>query len=132
MIVVDASAIVELLLRTEIGEQVEPHILGPGASLNAPDLLDYEVLSALRRRELREQIAPTRALEALEDLREIPITLYPTRPLHPRAWMLRRNLTAADALYAALGETLGAPLLTTDAALARSLAVHTSAEVVDL
>jgi len=46
--------------------------------------------------------------------------------------MLRRNLTAADALYAALGETLGAALLTTDAALARSLAVHTSAEVVDL
>lgn len=132
MIVVDASAVIELLLRTEIGEEVEPYVLGGGTSLHAPELLDYEVLSALRRRELRAQIGSARAGEALWDLRGIPIELHPTRPLHERAWSLRRNLTAADAIYAALAEALGASLLTTDAALARGVTRHTRAEVVAL
>lgn len=123
---------IELLLRTEIGAEVEPHMLGNGASLHAPELLDYEVLSALRRRELRGQIGAVRASEALQDLRAIPIELYPTRPFQERVWNLRHNLTAADALYAALAETIDAPLLTTDAALVRGVTRHTDADVVPL
>ncbi len=129
MIVVDASAVIELLLRTEIGERVESRMFGETTTLHAPELLDYEVLSALRRRELRDQIGPTRALEALEDLKAIPITLHRTRSLHERAWELRHNLTAADAIYSALAETLGASLLTTDGALARAVSRHTEADV---
>ncbi len=129
MIVVDASAVVELLLRTEIGERVESRMLGDNIALHGPELLDYEVLSALRRRELRDQIGPIRALEALEDLQQIPIKLHRTRSLHERAWGMRHNLTAADALYVALAEALGASLLTTDNALARAVSQHTDADV---
>ncbi len=129
IVVVDASAVIELLLRTEIGERVESRMLGENTALHAPELLDYEVLSALRRRELRDQMGPTRALEALDDLHEIPIKLHRTRSLHERAWMLRHNLTAADAIYAALAEALGASLLTTDRALARGVIRHTDADI---
>jgi predicted nucleic acid-binding protein len=48
------------------------------------------------------------------------VTRYPVAALLTRIWRLRDNLTAFDAAYIALAEALDAPVLTTDAALARS------------
>ncbi len=132
MIVVDASAVVDLVLRTARSAAVEGHLFADGASLHAPELLDYEILSALRRWERRGELDVESAEEALDDSRELPISLYPIRPLVDRAWALRENLTPADGLYAALAETLGASLLTTDADLARGVTRHTSAEVLEI
>ncbi|MBA3421749.1 MAG: type II toxin-antitoxin system VapC family toxin [Thermoleophilaceae bacterium] len=113
MIVVDASAVVDFVLRTARSDTVEGYLFADAASLHAPELLDYEILSALRRWERRGELDVDLAEGALVDSRTLPISLYPVRPLVDRAWALRENLTPADALYAALAETLGAPLLTT-------------------
>jgi predicted nucleic acid-binding protein len=132
VIVVDASAVVDFVLRTARSAAVEDHLFADGASLHAPELLDYEILSALRRWERRGELDVESAEEALDDSRELPISLYPIRPLVDRAWALRENLTPADGLYAALAETLGASLLTTDGVLARAVSRHTDADVLAL
>lgn len=71
-----------------------------------------------------------RSREAVEALADLPIARYPTLSLLERGWALRRNLTAYDAMYAALAEALGTPLVTTDARLANALRTHTSADAV--
>lgn len=115
-----------MLLRTRDVERVEPWILADDADLHAPELLDFEVLATLRRREQRRELEPRRAVQALADLRDLPISLYPLRPLLDRAWDLRANIGAADGLYAALAQALGAALLTTDRGFARALEAQTS------
>lgn len=130
MIVLDASAAVDVLLRTPEGSMPDRVLAGTAESLHAPELLDFEVLATLRRRERRGELVEARAREAMADLRDLPVFLYPTRPLLDRAWELRANVTAADALYLALCEALGASLLTTDAGLAQAARTHTEIELV--
>lgn len=93
---------------------------GSGESLHAPHLLDVEVLHGLRRLALRGQMSRTRSDEALQDLLDVDVSLYPHAPLAGRIWELRENLTAYDAAYVALAEALDAPLITTDGRLARA------------
>lgn len=119
MPVVDASAFVEYLLGTDAGLRVAG-CLRDVASFDAPQLIDAEVVSALRRLELEGAVRPRRALEALDDLLLAPIVRYPLRPLLPRIWEVRRTLSAYDASYVALAEALAVPLLTSDGKLARS------------
>jgi predicted nucleic acid-binding protein len=78
------------------------------------------------------ELAEDRAASALADLGDISLTLFPSLPLTPRAWDLRRNLTAADALFVALAELLGEPLATKDAALAAAARRHTRVQVIML
>jgi predicted nucleic acid-binding protein len=118
VIVVDASAILEVLLGTPAGLRVMERLFAPAETLHAPHLLDLEVVQVLRRYTFAGELSSTRGLEALEDLAEFPITRYPHDLLLPRIWELRRNLTAYDAAYVALAEALAAPLVTRDAALA--------------
>jgi predicted nucleic acid-binding protein len=118
VIVVDASAILEVLLGTPAGLRVMERLFAPAETLYAPHLLDLEVVQVLRRYAFAGELSSTRGLEALEDLAEFPITRYPHDLLLPRIWELRRNLTAYDAAYVALAEALAAPLVTRDAALA--------------
>jgi predicted nucleic acid-binding protein len=112
MIVVDASAVTELLLQTDLGARVEQRL---GADdLHAPHLLDVEILSALRRLVLTSELRPERAAEAIEDLNLIRLTRHGHTDFAERAWALRRNVTAYDAMYIALAESLEAPLVTCD------------------
>jgi len=77
-------------------------------------------VQALRRLVLLRQLTEPRAWEALDDLTQLPLIRYPLLPLLRRIWRLKANLSVFDATYVALAEALDAPLVTTDAALART------------
>jgi predicted nucleic acid-binding protein len=64
----------------------------------------------------------------VQGLGDLAVELYPSLPLRGRAWELRSNLTAADALFVTLAEQLGEPLATKDPALAKAAAKHTAIE----
>jgi predicted nucleic acid-binding protein len=116
MIVVDASAMTELLLQTGLGGRVERRLLRD-ENLHAPHVLDVEVLSALRRLVRMGDLPAARAEEAIEDLQLLLLARHGHDDLLPRAWELRQNITAYDAVYVALAEALDAALVTCDRAL---------------
>jgi predicted nucleic acid-binding protein len=118
VIAVDASALLEVLLRTPKGERVEARLLSRGESLHAPHLVDVEVAQVLRRYAAAGTISAGRGQEALSDLADFPIVRYPHEPFLRRIWALRHNVTAYDAAYLALAEALPAPLVTCDGRLA--------------
>jgi len=120
LIVLDASAVVELVLKTDLGSKVAERVRAPQESLHAPHLLDVEVAQVLRRFVLRGLVEEERAAEALLDLRDLDVTRYPHDVLLPRMWQLRENFSAYDAAYLALAESLDALLLTTDQRLSRA------------
>ena len=110
MVVIDASALIDLLLGYSTCVD----------DLHAPHLIDLEVLSALRR---------IQAPEPFADFVDLPIERYPHTILVPRIWGLRRNFTPYDAVYVALAEGLDSPLLTSDKRLAGAVGKHTDVEV---
>lgn len=118
MIVLDASVVVEVLLQAPRAERIEHRLLGKRQTFCAPQLLDVEVLQALRRYTLTGELSAERGGQAVRALADFPIVRYPHAPLLPRIWALRANLTAYDAAYVALAELLKAPLYTADARLA--------------
>jgi predicted nucleic acid-binding protein len=91
-----------------------------GEVLAAPELVDLEVASVLRRQNLAGAIDVRRAGLALADLAALPLQRAPHLPLLPRCWELRENLTVYDAAYIALAEALDATLVTGDRRLARA------------
>jgi predicted nucleic acid-binding protein len=116
--VIDASALVELLLRSETGAKVE-RALG-GAELVAPDVLNPEVVQSLRGLERAGKLTGARASTAVARLAESDIARVPTRALVHEMWSLRANLSAYDACYVALARALGCSLLTVDRRLTRA------------
>src|SRR5215470_14328278 len=130
MIVVDASAMLEVLLRTPDAHAVEKRLFDPERTLHAPHLLDVEVAQVIRRYAANGEIGDDRGRAALADLADLPMHRYPHDFLWPRVWDLRNNLTACDAVYVALAEALDAPLLTRDARLAAAAGHHAHIELV--
>lgn len=118
-VVVDASAAVELLLRTPAGLQVS-RFLAAGAVAAAPAHFDAEVLSALGRMVRDKSIDEATVAPALAVLGRAPIRRAPIAPLLAEAWSLRANVTQRDALYVVLARRLKATLLTADRRLARA------------
>jgi len=112
MIVLDASAVAELLLRTPIGLRVETAVFAAPTSLHAPHLLDVEILNVVRRLHRKGELDPARAGQVVADLLALAIRRHPHGPLLARAFELRANLTAYDAIYVALAQALGTRLLT--------------------
>jgi predicted nucleic acid-binding protein len=118
-LVVDASALVEALLGTNLGIKVRVRMRGQ--LLHAPAHLDAEVLSALGRLHRAGEIQESVAAAALDELAGAPIRRHPLASLLTGAWERRANQRLVDALYAELAASLdSASLLTTDARLARS------------
>jgi predicted nucleic acid-binding protein len=119
MIVLDASALIEVLLdRPPRAESISRRMIEEGRALAAPHLADVEVAQVLRRYIRGGEVDAERARAALDDLLDLPLARYPHAPLLARAFELRENTTMYDAVYLALAEALGATLLTCDAALA--------------
>ena len=117
MIVVDASVLVTALAGDgEDGERHRRRLFGE--RLAAPHLIDVEVTSAWRRLAAAGRLDERRAAFARADLRALPLERVPHAPLIERCWTLRDNLTVYDAMYVALAELIGAPLVTADAKLA--------------
>ena len=118
MIVVDASALLEVLLQSGAAPRVSRRLFRAGETLCAPHLIDLEITQALRRYAAAREISAERGFEAVEDLADFPLERYPHQPFLHRIWELRSNLTAYDAAYVALAEVLDARLVTCDRALA--------------
>jgi predicted nucleic acid-binding protein len=118
VIVVDASALVEVLLRTPAAQAVESALFDLGQTLHAPHLIDVEVSHVIRRYAANGDISGERGRLALADLADFPMRRYPHDVLLPRIWGLRNNFTAYDGAYVALAEALDALLLTRDRRLA--------------
>ncbi len=117
MIVLDASVLVNVLADdADDGERARLSVAGH--DLAAPELIDVEVASVLRRHWLAKTISAHRFAAALKDLADLPITRYPALPLLPRVYELRSNVSAYDAVYVALAEHLDCALLTADRRLA--------------
>jgi predicted nucleic acid-binding protein len=118
VIVLDASAVVEWLLRLPGAALVEERLSRHDQSLHAPHLLDVEVAQVVRRLAARGVVSADRGQQVLDDLADLDLARHPHEVLLPAMWRLRENLTAYDAAYVALAEALDAPLLTLDARLA--------------
>jgi predicted nucleic acid-binding protein len=129
MIVVDASAMLEALLRTPAASAVERRLFQRSETLHAPHLIDVEVAQVVRRYAANREISGERGRMALADLADLPLRRYPHDFLLPRVWDLRNNLTAYDAVYVALAEALEAPLLTRDKRLAVAPGHHARIEL---
>jgi len=128
--VVDASALIEVLLRTSWAASVEERLFAAGEMLYAPHLIDIETAQVLRRYAAGGEIDGARGLAALKDLADFPLRRYPHDFLLPRVWDLRHNMTAYDAIYVALAEALDATLLTRDRRLAAASGHHARVELV--
>ena len=118
VIVIDASALVELLLGSKRGERVERSI--GDADLVAPDLVNPEVVQSLRGLERGGKLTSARATKAIARLAESEISRVPTGVLLGEMWSMRANLSAYDACYVALARALDCPLLTADKPLAQA------------
>jgi predicted nucleic acid-binding protein len=116
VVVLDASAMVDLLLGAAVGAAVAERIHGELA--HAPAHFDAEVLSALGRLHRAGLLSAPQVGSRLARLESAPIERHPLAGLSRGAWGKRANLRLADALYVELAVRLGLPLLTTDAALA--------------
>lgn len=115
MIVIDASAMIEAL----VGRSADPDLLDAlVGDIDAPHLLDIEVLSVLRGLVLGGKLDPHDAVRARQDHFAFTITRHEAAPIAERIWQLRHQFTSYDASYLALAEALQAPLLTCDAKLA--------------
>ncbi len=120
MIVVDASAVVELILRTEKGLRVADRLEADGGPFLAPHLIDPEVMQAFRDLARRRQIALSQATAALALFAEFPLQRVPHDVLWSRMWELRENMTSYDATYIVVAELSKGPLITCDGRLARA------------
>jgi predicted nucleic acid-binding protein len=119
VLVVDASALVVALSDDgPDGDLVRRRLRGE--SLAAPELVDLEVVSVLRKQLAIGALDDRRAGLALTDLADLPLRRAPHLPLLARCWELRDNFTVYDAAYVALAEVLDAPLVTADSRLGRA------------
>ena len=130
MIVVDASALLEFLLQTSTGVRVEARLLRDDDELHAPHLVDVEVVQGLRRLVRMGEVSSARADEAITDLTDLDLHRHPHIDLLPRAWKLRDNISAYDAMYVALAEAIEATLVTCDSPLAKTPGRRTRIEVI--
>lgn len=115
MIVVDASAAVSALLNAGPARQALAD-----ERVHVPHLIDSEVAHALRRGVAASRIEPGDAWTALDRWRRLGMSRHGVTHLLTRVWELRENLSAYDASYVALAESLDCALLTADARLGRA------------
>lgn len=119
MVVVDASAILEMLLTRPVAPRLRGRFQNE-ERLHAPHLIDVEVMHVLRRYGRGGEVELLRARAAIDDHLRLPIDRHSHEPFLEIIWQLRNNFTAYDAVYVALGMALNATLITADTPLARA------------
>ncbi|MDZ7675311.1 MAG: type II toxin-antitoxin system VapC family toxin [Acidimicrobiales bacterium] len=129
MIVVDASVLANALADDRSDGGVVRARLTSGDDLAAPDLVDVETVAVLRKRWMAGDLSKSRFSVAIDDLEDLDLVRYPALPLMRRAFELRDNVTAYDAVYVALAERLDCPLVTADERLAAAPGISCSVEV---
>lgn len=118
-VVVDATAVVAALVdEGPDGRWAESELVRD--RLAAPHLMPVEAANILRRAELAGELSADAAALHHEDLKQLAVVLFPYEAHAARIWQLRKNLTAYDAWYVALAESIGAPLVTLDRRIARA------------
>ena len=116
---VDSAAVVDALTAVAGTDELRAYLAAE--ELHAPSLLDFEIVSVLRRLTVAGHMSAGRAQDLLTDFEDLPIQRWPSAdPLRRRAFQLRDSVSAYDAAYLVLAEALDCPLLTRDARLARS------------
>ncbi len=130
MIVLDASAVAEVVLRRPRTEGVAAAMLATGESLHAPHFLALEVTHVIRRVTAAREISLAEALVAVASVEALSIRRYAHEGLLGRIWGYRHNFSVYDAAYVVLAEVLGARLLTLDMRLAAAVRDHTAVELV--
>ncbi|HUB37150.1 MAG TPA: type II toxin-antitoxin system VapC family toxin [Solirubrobacteraceae bacterium] len=126
---VDASVLANAVADDETDGHTAREALRAAKDLAAPDLVDVETVSALRKRWLAGTLTEERFAAAVGDLEALDLDRYPALPLMRRGFELRANLTAYDAAYVTLAEALGCELLTGDGRLAGAPGLGCSIEV---
>jgi predicted nucleic acid-binding protein len=128
VLVIDASVLVPAMADDgDDGDSARARLRGE--TLFAPELIDLETMSAIRRQLQAGRLNARRADLALGDLVALPMRRVAHRPLLARCWELTENVTVYDAAYVALAEALGAALLTTDVRLANATGPQCEIEV---
>lgn len=118
MIVIDASVLANVVGDDEgDGRRARAEFRG-AADVAAPDLVDVETVSVLRKRWLAGTVTYERFAAAVGDLAQLDLERYPALRFMRRAFEFRANVTAYDSAYVALAEELGCDLLTADQRLA--------------
>ena len=130
MIVVDASALLEFLLQSPLGARVEARLIRDDDEWHAPHLLDVEIVQGLRRLVRTGEVSAGRASEAMADLTDLDLHRHAHIDLAGRAWKLRDNVSAYDAMYIALAEAIAAPVVTCDGPLGRAPGHRARVEVI--
>ena len=120
MPVLDASVVVEWLGFGEHEQAARERLLDEERALWAPELLDAEVGHALRRAVRMKRMDEEQAVDALWELRRLPVHRVSHERLSPFAWLLRDSVSFYDGLYVALAQLLEKPLLTFDTRLGRA------------
>ncbi|MFT4234439.1 MAG: type II toxin-antitoxin system VapC family toxin [Microbacterium sp.] len=130
MIVVDASAMVELIadvngLSTHVRDVLfdDPH-------WSAPEHAKTEAANALRGLWLGRHSNHEEFVDRLAALARIELTSVPIDSALPRIAELAANATVYDAAYLALGERLDAPIVTCDGKLARVPGITAEVQVI--
>lgn len=123
MLVLDTSALLAVLIEREPDPELVERVSEDG-DIHAPHLIDIEVLHGLRGLVRAGKLTPDRAADARTDFAELRVTRYGHEPLADRIWALRDNLTAYDAAFVALSETLDVALITCDGKLAKAPGVN--------
>ena len=131
MIVLDASALLEFLLQTPLGTRVEARLFRDGDELHSPHLVDVEVAQGLRRLVRTGEVSRDRAADAIADLTDFDLHRHAHLDLLTRAWQLRENVTAYDAMYVTLAEALDATMVTCDIPLARAPGHRVTIEAIE-
>jgi predicted nucleic acid-binding protein len=131
LIVIDCSAMIELLAaKTHTGDAIARRVTA-AQTLCAPYVLDGEVISALLGLMRGQKISEREADVALSNYRAFPVKRQDVLPLWPRLKSLHANLSAYDAQYVGMAEALRVPLITADARIKRSGIARCEVEVFD-
>jgi predicted nucleic acid-binding protein len=127
-VVLDSSALVDVLIQEKRAAAVRQAV--GNAEMVAPDVINCEVLSALRRLERIGELSADRARQAVDDLLGVPLRRFPTLTLLPAVWTLRAGVTPYDACYVVLARALDCPLVTADLRLSRATGLNVSLIIV--